>query len=219
MLRFLALSFTSQTIGGGGALLGKQGWRHGRCRTGSAACCLPDWARESGVRRRSGFASSSGREQSTRFAVLHPPDARELNSWRTGKASRVCVRSSDPPSVPTVLEDRTQRLTPAKPAADPGKPGQGLTPAKPAGPTRPSAPHPKGVPFHSPGSRSAPWAGESVKTMHPERVQHPSTCVTTVPMSRSRRLYRVEQDPTELEVASSFARTGQARTRKAASTR
>ncbi len=32
----------------------------------------------------SGLASSSRPEQSRRFAVLRPPDARELNSWRTG---------------------------------------------------------------------------------------------------------------------------------------
>jgi hypothetical protein len=30
MLRFLALCFASQMIGGGGAPLGEQGWRHGR---------------------------------------------------------------------------------------------------------------------------------------------------------------------------------------------
>ena len=53
----------------------------------------------------------------------------------------------------------------------------------------------------------------------PERVQQPSTCVTTVPISRSRRLCRVEQDPAELEVPSSFAQAGQATTRKPASTR
>jgi hypothetical protein len=64
MLRFLALCFGSQTIGVGAGPLGEQGWRHDRCRTGSAACRLPGLARGSGARRGSGLASSSGRGQS-----------------------------------------------------------------------------------------------------------------------------------------------------------